>query len=108
VVSVIKGVTECNVYGVAIPGHDGRACMAAFVPGPTFNPATVAAESMQTLPSYSVPIFLRKLPKLDVTGTFKHQKVKLRNQGADPSKCDGDPILVLGTYATVFTLWMRN
>ncbi len=33
-----------------------------------------------------MPLFLRRLPKIDVTGTFKHQKVELRNQGIVPSK----------------------
>lgn len=97
VVSVIEGVEECNVYGALIQGYDGRACMAAFVPGPNFSPATLATESIKNLPSYAVPLFLRILPMIEITGTFKHQKVALRNQGANPQKCGGDAIFILGT-----------
>ena len=30
----------------------------------------------QNLPSYAVPMFVRVLPEMQVTATFKHQKVK--------------------------------
>ena len=50
---------------------------------------------------YAVPVFVRILPQMDTTGTFKHQKVQLRKQGADPTVVP-DPLLVLdveaGTY----------
>ena len=39
-----------------------------------------------TLPSYAVPVFLRILPQMQITGTFKHQKVQMRNDGIDPLK----------------------
>src|SRR5204862_796657 len=35
--NVVPGVKEANVYGVAVPGHDGRAGMAALVAGPGFD-----------------------------------------------------------------------
>jgi acyl-CoA synthetase (AMP-forming)/AMP-acid ligase II len=37
VISGIPGVQEVNVYGVAVPGHDGRAGMAALVVSDSFD-----------------------------------------------------------------------
>lgn len=86
VVSVYPGVDEVNIYGVAIPGRDGRACMGAMVVKDDLSWEGLAKHCQDNLPGYSVPLFIRILPKIVVTGTFKHQKVKLRNEGADPSK----------------------
>jgi fatty-acyl-CoA synthase len=38
------------------------------------------------LPSYAVPLFLRIMPQIAVTATFKHQKGDLRNEGIDIGK----------------------
>ncbi|CAE7714080.1 Slc27a4 [Symbiodinium pilosum] len=46
------------------------------------------------LPGYARPMFLRFLPSMEVTSTFKHQKVQLRNDGIDLTKVQ-DPIYVL-------------
>jgi len=86
VVAICPGVTEVNIYGVQIPGKDGRACMAAMVvDDQTMNWAELAKHCEKNLPLYAVPIFIRVLPKIKVTSTFKHQKVQLRKEGADPT-----------------------
>ena len=41
--SAVPGVREANVYGVAVPGHDGRAGMAALVVDGNFDPVALAA-----------------------------------------------------------------
>jgi len=91
VVSTFPGVTEANVYGVKVPGiEDGRACMVA-VSAPEDMQSPENLEKLQKLcqkelPSYAQPLFLRFLPEMEITGTFKHQKVQLRDHGCDPSK----------------------
>jgi fatty-acyl-CoA synthase len=90
----IAGISEANVYGVRVPGHEGRAGMAALVVGPDFNPASLAGQLKEILPDYAQPVFLRLLPQMEITGTFKQRKVDLERQGFDPARID-TPIYVL-------------
>jgi acyl-CoA synthetase (AMP-forming)/AMP-acid ligase II len=88
-------IHEANVYGVQIPGHDGRAGCAALVMEDEQKPLTqselaeMAAHALKGLPRYAVPIFLRvhrgTAAEANRTGTMKQQKTVLRNQGVDPS-----------------------
>jgi len=92
-----EGVDEVNVYGVQIPNNeDGRAGMCALVMDNFSEERLVAfaRHAMANLPSYAVPLFLRIQPQMQITGTFKHQKVQLRNEGFDPSKVK-DPLYYL-------------
>ena len=75
--SVFPGIKEANVYGVSIPGKDGRACMAACVLADDLSWPALGAHLQKNLPSYAVPIFVRKLKEIEVTGTFKHTKVRV-------------------------------
>lgn len=91
VVSIFPGVTEANAYGVKVPGVvDGRACMVAISGGADLQSQAKLDElqklCMKELPAYAQPLFLRFLPDMEITGTFKHQKVQLREHGCDPSK----------------------
>jgi fatty-acyl-CoA synthase len=85
VLSVCPGVKEANVYGVAVPGQDGRAGMAALVVDDRFDPMALAERCARELPAYARPLFLRLLPQIEVTGTFKHRKVELVKEGFDPA-----------------------
>eukprot|EP00808_Paulinella_micropora_P004286 g17057.t1 len=98
VVSGAEGVSEANVYGVHVPGNEGRACAVALVlaEGKTaenMDWAKFAATVSKSLPSYAMPLFLRLLPKIQTTGTFKHQKADLVKQGIDPTLVEGDKLL---------------
>ncbi|KAF9997797.1 hypothetical protein BGZ80_010920 [Entomortierella chlamydospora] len=86
VLSAYPDCIEVNVYGVQIPGHDGRAGMAAIVSKPTMDWDKFAKFALKNLPRYSVPIFIRKSPVIEITGTFKQRKVELVNEGIDPNK----------------------
>ena len=46
------------------------------------------------LPSYAVPAFVRLLPAMEQTGTFKQNKVGLRAEGIDPGRV-ADPLFWL-------------
>lgn len=84
VLSVYPDCTEVNVYGVEIPGHDGRAGMAAIVAKNSMDWSKFAEYALKNLPRYSVPIFIRRVPELEMTGTFKQRKVELVKDGMDP------------------------
>ena len=89
--SVVAGVKESTVYGVAVPGTDGRAGMAALVITSGFDIAKLAAALSQSLPSYARPVFVRLLPEIETTGTFKQRKGDLVKAGFDPRQVR-DPI----------------
>ncbi len=90
----VPGVRECTVYGVEVSGHSGRAGMAAVVCGEGFDVGRAAVALTANLPRYAVPLFLREVPSLQITGTFKHRKVVLRDEGFNPGVIV-DPIWVL-------------
>ena len=85
VISVDPGVDEANVYGVPVTGTDGRAGMAALVTNSEFDVDRLGSLIEQELAFYAKPLFLRVLPKMEITGTFKHRKVDLVRDGFDPS-----------------------
>ncbi|HEV3373853.1 MAG TPA: long-chain-acyl-CoA synthetase [Xanthobacteraceae bacterium] len=85
------GVAESNVYGVIIPGHDGRAGMAALVLDGSFDPAAFHRHLAASLPDYARPLFLRIRGEMDVTSTFKQKKIDFVAQGFDPA-ATSDPI----------------
>ena len=83
-ISVFPGVKEANVYGVKIPGTDGRAGMASVVSIAPLDLSAFKAHLESNLPAYARPIFLRQQGEIEVTGTFKHRKVELVKEGYDP------------------------
>jgi acyl-CoA synthetase (AMP-forming)/AMP-acid ligase II len=101
------GVQEANVYGVEVPGVDGRAGMAALVVDEPFDLERFAAHCAIALPAYARPVFVRIVPAMDRTGTFKQVKMRLRDEGYDPAKVGGDPLYVLdpstGAYEVLTT-----
>ena len=92
--AVIKypNVEDAVVYGVAVPGMDGRCGMLALTPTTGEKPDLdgLASHLRDCLPSYAVPRFLRLQSAAEVTGTFKHKKSTLKEEGFDPRKVDGE------------------
>lgn len=84
VISKALGLRDVVVYGVTVPGTEGRAGMAAVVdPDSKISFETLARSLKQLLPSYAIPVFLRIVHKVEVTGTFKLQKSTLKKEGFD-------------------------
>ncbi|XP_045922194.1 long-chain fatty acid transport protein 6 isoform X1 [Micropterus dolomieu] len=83
VLGLLAFIQEASVYGVAIPGYEGRVGMAAIVlkRDHTLNGTKLYNHLVKTLPAYAWPWFLRIQTSLDVTETFKQQKVKLVQEG---------------------------
>ncbi|MBC7172114.1 MAG: AMP-binding protein, partial [Polyangiaceae bacterium] len=88
------GVHETNVYGVEVPGADGRAGMVAVVSDDSFNLEGFAEHVASSLPPYARPLFVRVQPQIAKTGTFKQVKTELREQGFDPERST-DPVYLL-------------
>ena len=78
------GVVEANIYGVPVPGKDGRAGMAALVVEGELDLAHLRAHLVRCLPDYGRPVFLRIRGSIEVTSTFKQKKLDLVRQGFDP------------------------
>ncbi|MFO8212362.1 long-chain-acyl-CoA synthetase, partial [Pseudomonas aeruginosa] len=73
VLGAFPGVEDAVVYGVEIPGTDGRCGMAALrlAPGQALDGKALAEHLDRELPAYAVPLFLRLLQQVETTGTFK-------------------------------------
>ncbi len=97
-------VEFCNVYGVEVPGADGRAGMASTVL--TDGVDELDLESFSTyvneqLPSYARPVFLRIQSEIDTTGTFKMVKGELRKEGYDLEQVS-DALYVMMPHSKVY------
>jgi fatty-acyl-CoA synthase len=60
--------------------------MAALVMDGAFDPKAFGEYVAQELPPYAQPLFVRLLPQMDTTGTFKIRKVDLVTEGYDPAR----------------------
>jgi fatty-acyl-CoA synthase len=86
-----EGILHASVYGVAIPGSEGRAGMAALVCEGELDLAALHTHLVSRLPAYACPLFLRICPQAELTGTFKYAKTDLVRQGFNPAEC-ADPL----------------
>jgi fatty-acyl-CoA synthase len=85
-------VVEAVVYGVAVPGAEGRAGMALL--GVEGGLDLVAlARRLRALPDYARPVFLRMRRTIETTATFKHKRHDLVEEGFDPARV-ADPLYV--------------
>jgi fatty-acyl-CoA synthase len=99
----LAGLELINIYGVQVPGHEGRAGMAAILmqSGRAFDPQALYALTEARLPRYAAPVFVRVTQAADLTASYKLRKVDLQRQGYCPTRC-GDPLFIrdeqAGTY----------
>ena len=99
----LPGLELINIYGVQVPGHEGRAGMAAVLmqEGRAFDPQALFALTEQRLPRYAAPVFVRVTQAADLTASYKLRKVDLQRQGYCPDRCS-DPLFIrdeqAGTY----------
>ena len=108
-----QDVNMSNVYGVRIPGCEGRAGMAAFSieDSVSFDWQAFSEYVENSLPKYARPLFIRIIQEMDTTGTFKLKKNDLRNEAFDISKVT-DPIYCLkpnsGNYEVLDIEWLQT
>ncbi|XP_029807528.1 very long-chain acyl-CoA synthetase [Suricata suricatta] len=87
IVGLVDFVQEVNVYGVFVPGHEGRIGMASIKmkENHEFDGKKLFNHVVDYLPSYARPRFLRIQDTIEITGTFKHRKVTLVEEGFNPA-----------------------
>jgi fatty-acyl-CoA synthase len=85
VLSKYEGITQANVYGVSVPGYDGRAGMASLVSEGEIDLGELSEIINSELPFYARPVFLRLSKEADTTSTFKFKKTNLVKAGFDPA-----------------------
>jgi fatty-acyl-CoA synthase len=84
-IAAMPGVREAVVYGVPIPGHEGRVGMAALVVDLNFDLVPFRENLAARLPRYARPPFIRICQEIETTTTFKQKKSELARQGCDPT-----------------------
>uniref|UniRef100_A0A8C7E5H2 long-chain-fatty-acid--CoA ligase n=1 Tax=Naja naja TaxID=35670 RepID=A0A8C7E5H2_NAJNA len=83
---MLEFIQEVNVYGVPVPGHEGKIGMAAIrlKEGESFDGKQLYEHTKNYLPNYAIPHFIRIQEALEVTGTFKQCKTRLVKEEFDP------------------------
>jgi fatty-acyl-CoA synthase len=100
VLRACPGVREAIVYGVSVPGADGRAGMALVKIDGEFD-LDALARRLETLPRYARPLFLRLAREIETTGTFKPKRRVYVDEGFDPDRVE-DPLFVLERERQVY------
>jgi citronellyl-CoA synthetase len=107
IINSYPDVHMSNVYGVEIPGTDGRAGMATIILREGISSASdldlgsFSRHITENLPAYANPIFIRLSKEQPTTATMKLQKSELRTQAFHPDKTS-DEILVLKPGESVY------
>jgi len=85
-------VEDAIVFGVKVPGAEGRAGMAVLKASAPLDLAAFAA-GLEALPRYARPLFLRVVSDIATTETHKPKRGLYLNEGFDPGKVN-DPLYV--------------
>jgi fatty-acyl-CoA synthase len=90
-INAFPGMKQIVVYGVTVPGNEGRVGMAAVVTEDVIDLNGLHNHLCRCLPAYARPLFLRLIKQIQVTGTFKYSKTEFARQSYDPTIVS-DPI----------------
>ncbi|XP_051917388.1 long-chain fatty acid transport protein 2-like isoform X2 [Hippocampus zosterae] len=103
VLTMAPCILEANVYGVKVEGNEGRVGMAAITlkEGEDFDSAGAYNQTVNYLPAYARPRFIRIQPSLEKTGTFKLKKTRLVEEGFNPALIS-DPLYYLNAAKRTF------
>ncbi|XP_052082280.1 long-chain fatty acid transport protein 2-like isoform X1 [Mytilus californianus] len=106
IISQLPFILDANVYGVSVPGHDGKAGMVSLT---LMENIELTAEKLQEiythcekeLPRYARPLVLRIEKDMRTTSTYKQHKVTLMKEGFDPNVVS-DPMFYLSAEANTY------
>ncbi|XP_056008267.1 long-chain fatty acid transport protein 2-like [Ostrea edulis] len=96
-------IQDANVYGVEVPGADGRAGMAGILLKENVKfqldlLPKIYKHCEKNLPIYARPLFLRFIKEMPLTTTHKQKKVHYVKEGFDPNIID-DPLFRISPEA---------
>ncbi|XP_073077217.1 long-chain fatty acid transport protein 6-like isoform X2 [Manis javanica] len=93
IIGMLDFIQEANIYGVAVPDHEGKAGMASIIlkPNKSLDLENIYEQVVTYLPPYACPRFLRIQENMETTGTFKVQKFQLVEEGFSPLEIS-DPL----------------
>lgn len=95
IISNILNLKDCVVYGVEVPGCEGKAGMVSILdPEKCINLIEFLSELRKRLPPFAIPTFVRIVDQLEATGTYKLPKSWLQKQAFDPNIIT-DPLFFL-------------
>ncbi|MHA2287349.1 MAG: long-chain-acyl-CoA synthetase [Promethearchaeota archaeon] len=109
-ISSFELIDHTSVYGVEIPGCEGRAGMAsilATVNHDKFNFDNFLKLLQNNLPKNAVPVFVRFLSDLNTTSTYKIQKNEMKKFGFNIRKIN-NPVYVYLPGTSKFNLLTEN
>ncbi|NWU83034.1 S27A6 protein, partial [Onychorhynchus coronatus] len=109
VIVMLDFIQEANVYGVSVPGHEGKTGMASLIlkQNTSLDLEQIYKQVVTYLPSYACPLFLRVQEKMEMTGTFKQQKFRLVDEGFNPSTIT-DPLYFLDNSKKAYVLLTKE
>lgn len=79
-----EGVVDAVAYGVAVPGAEGRAGMAAVVGDERLSLQVLKTHIAAELPAFARPLFIRLCRSIPQTGTFKLKTEDFAREGLAP------------------------
>lgn len=92
----LEWIDDSVVYGVEIPGTNGRAGMVSISSNKSIENidfSLLYQQLSQALPHYAIPVFIRLNNNIQLTETFKHKKNHLKEEGFNLDQVK-DPVLV--------------
>ena len=94
------GIEDTAVYGVSIPGREGRCGMAAIqiIPGETLKWKAFLKHLNRRMPEHARPVFIRLHPQLDFSQGLMPLLHQLKKEGYDPRQVK-DPLYYLDPQA---------
>lgn len=89
VISKSLQLNDVCVYGVEVPGIEGKAGTACIAdPERQVNLSQLLDSLNASLPPYARPVFIRIVSEIAKTSTYKFKKNQLRDEGFDPSRVE--------------------
>ncbi len=81
-INPFEAIHLSSVYGVSVPNTEGKAGMVSVKLNPSkkFILDDFSQYLVDSLPSYSIPVFLRIREELEITGSLKIRKVELQKE----------------------------
>lgn len=113
VLTALPFIQDANVYGVEVPGADGRAGMAAILLKDTVEFHTdllpqIFHHCEENLPVYARPLFLRFIKEMPLTTTHKQKKVQYVKEGFNPALISDPLFRVSAETKTYIPLTTEN